>query len=735
MIKRSALSFLLVALFVGCVSCGGGGGSSTPIAVTISAPSSIATVGTPLQFTATVTGTSDTAVTWQVNGQPGGSAATGTISSSGAYLATAVPSPATVTVTAVSQADSTKSGSLGITVQSGGGGAVTVTVSPSGNVNDPVNVGTFATQTFTATVTGTSNTAVTWSISCSVGGTACGAISSAGKYVAPNSVPTLQNGDGSVTNDTVLVTATSQASASSFGSSVVYVKPLNQNELATPIQMGSSGSSVGATCIEGNSGFCYGGTLGSLLTRGTTPTLYIMSNNHVLGLADAGTPGQAITQPGEIETNCSTNGTNTVANLTSFVSLQPPPSVPVDVAIAQIISGEVDPNGNILELGSVSGGVPQPGQVVKGSGMVASPGEAVAKSGRTTGLTCASVEAISTEIFEIDYEKGCATSTSFTVDYSNQITVGLTTNGNNFIAEGDSGSLLVDENTATPVGLLFAGGGGTAIANPIAAVLSALKDASNNVPTFVGTSTPHSIAGCSLPPPSADGVVAKGSSKSQTLTALAASVAQNAPASDGSEASTLLGVAGVNAVSTGFSLDSPTEPAMLVFLPRGTPHSGVPAEINGIRTRIIETDDSSVRGSLTQSQAAQLTALSSQSETIALTPDQLHSAITVKENHVSALRGSQNVLGVGVALSLDSPGDPAVMVYVLQGQPHAAIPATMDGMRTRIKETTPFRAGVAVPRKTKAGCPVNGAPAKASPKRATTTAATAIRASLAAPGL
>ena len=53
------------------------------------------------QFTATVTNTTDTAVTWQVNGVTGGNATVGTINSSGLYTAPAViPNPASVTITA-----------------------------------------------------------------------------------------------------------------------------------------------------------------------------------------------------------------------------------------------------------------------------------------------------------------------------------------------------------------------------------------------------------------------------------------------------------------------------------------------------------------------------------------------------------------------------------------------------------------------------------------------------------
>lgn len=82
------------------------------------------------QFTATVSGSANTTVTWQVNGVTGGSAATGTIDVNGLYTApAAVPNPATVTVSAVSQADVTKSGSARMTIQAPTpAGTYTVTV-------------------------------------------------------------------------------------------------------------------------------------------------------------------------------------------------------------------------------------------------------------------------------------------------------------------------------------------------------------------------------------------------------------------------------------------------------------------------------------------------------------------------------------------------------------------------------------------------------------------------------
>src|SRR5208283_1664504 len=62
--------------------------------------------GASQQFAATVTGASNTSVTWQVNGVTGGNSAVGSISSLGSYQApSTIPSPSTVTVIAVANAN------------------------------------------------------------------------------------------------------------------------------------------------------------------------------------------------------------------------------------------------------------------------------------------------------------------------------------------------------------------------------------------------------------------------------------------------------------------------------------------------------------------------------------------------------------------------------------------------------------------------------------------------------
>jgi serine protease len=104
-------------------------GVTTPVVTVTVSPStaSVSASGGTQAFTATVGNTSNTAVTWQVDGVTGGNSTVGTISTSGLYTAPArVPSSATVTVTAISNADITRSDSAQVTItqssRNGGGG-------------------------------------------------------------------------------------------------------------------------------------------------------------------------------------------------------------------------------------------------------------------------------------------------------------------------------------------------------------------------------------------------------------------------------------------------------------------------------------------------------------------------------------------------------------------------------------------------------------------------------------
>lgn len=111
--------------------------------VTVAISPATATVnagGGTAAFAATVTNTSVTAATWEVDGVVGGNAVVGTISAAGVYTApAAIPSPATVTITALSAADPTTSATAQVTVSAapssghGGGGIDLLTLSALGS--------------------------------------------------------------------------------------------------------------------------------------------------------------------------------------------------------------------------------------------------------------------------------------------------------------------------------------------------------------------------------------------------------------------------------------------------------------------------------------------------------------------------------------------------------------------------------------------------------------------------
>ena len=152
---RGKLWAIFCVIVVG--SLPGCGGSSTTLPnVTITISPSVATLGLAgqQQFTATTSGTTNSSVTWEVNGVTGGNSTIGTISNTGLYKPpAAVPNPPTVTVTVVSQANTADIANSAVTLTSD----VLVSVSPTS-----ANLQLGKTQQFTASVTGSTNNAVTW---------------------------------------------------------------------------------------------------------------------------------------------------------------------------------------------------------------------------------------------------------------------------------------------------------------------------------------------------------------------------------------------------------------------------------------------------------------------------------------------------------------------------------------------------------------------------------------------
>lgn len=201
------------------------------------------------------------------------------------------------------------------------------------------------------------------------------------------------------------------------------------------------------------------GTIGALATE-KSGRIVILSNNHVLANENDAKVGDAILQPGDYDGG--RRPADVVARLAKWVKLNPKAANLVDAAIAAVARKiGVDPL-DYHELGTLSGARADP----------LLPGDAVAKAGRTTGITRGRVTAIEVDNVVVEYDIGV-------VSFDDQIEIESTGAGP-FSAGGDSGSLILDADNFG-CALLFAGsetGGrnsrGLTYANPIDVVLRKL---------------------------------------------------------------------------------------------------------------------------------------------------------------------------------------------------------------------------------------------------------------------
>ena len=166
-------------------------------------------LGSVEEFSAAVSGTSNTAVAWTVDGVPGGNGPMGTINNSGAYQAPAVlPAIPVMKVMATSQADPASSGTASVTVESD----VRVEVSP-GMASVPAG----ASVQLSASILSAGHPAngVNWTVAgAGCAGSTCGTISASGLYTAPARVPQFA---------AVMATATSVADPSQSASATMQV--------------------------------------------------------------------------------------------------------------------------------------------------------------------------------------------------------------------------------------------------------------------------------------------------------------------------------------------------------------------------------------------------------------------------------------------------------------------------------------------------------------------------------
>jgi len=315
---------------------------------------------------------------------------------------------------------------------------------------------------------------------------------------------------------------------------------------------GSSGGNIN----DISKAFCCSGTLGSLV-KDSSNVQYILSNNHVLADTDQAAPGEDISQPGLIDNNCRP------ATIVADFTVAPHLGTNVDAALAALRSGQMDSKGTILDIGVPSSTTSNAGN-----------GTLVAKSGRTTGLTCGSVQSTNTSV-KVQYQQGCNSGRKFTITYTNQVVVG----GSGFSAGGDSGSLIVTQSGKHPTALLFAGSSSTTIGNPIGDVLSQVSSSLGKSVSFVGSSKPGNI---SCP--------AGAATSSSTHSAPSQFGLDRASAAKEAHVQELMADPAVMAVGVGSSESNSAVAVVNVYVETGRAHGRIPAQLDGVPTQIIQTD-------------------------------------------------------------------------------------------------------------------------------------------------
>lgn len=197
----------------------------------------------------------------------------------------------------------------------------------------------------------------------------------------------------------------------------------------------------GSSAAPAGSG--YSGTFGALCLK--QAALFGLSNNHVFGECNHTPLGHPILSPSANDTGAGLPYPDSIFRHSQFAPLhsgdplQMAPSK-LDAAIAEVLSVDrvTSMQGTFYDTPTTTTD-PAAGMAVK-------------KVGRTTGLTAGIVEARLVRIFALPYK---AAKFKATVYFEDIWTVRGTW-GNSFAAPGDSGSLVVTEDEAFAVGLLFA---------------------------------------------------------------------------------------------------------------------------------------------------------------------------------------------------------------------------------------------------------------------------------------
>ncbi len=351
----------------------------------------------------------------------------------------------------------------------------------------------------------------------------------------------------------------------------------HQQAQARPVQLGTSGGNVNLFFSCFGSLYCSSGTLGSLV-QDSDGFQYILSNNHVMSRdINDGQVGDDVSQPGLIDANCDIAGA--VATFTTVVPINfagKNAKNKVDAGIAEIVSGNVDQAGLILDVGQASS------QILPADSNLL--GRSVKKSGRTTGLTTGSVAAIGVTI-KVCYDPCALFTCSKVGTFVEQIRVTPGT----FSDGGDSGSLIVENTASCPraVGLLFAGSDSDTFAATFQNVVCELKRVTGLDFSLVGCGD-FNVVTC---PTGGGGKGNGGKGNPHNAAGIAHASINAALRAKGRAEEALLKVAGVLGAGVGIDPKDRTKAVVEVYVEKATPatRAALPNAVDGVPVQIVET--------------------------------------------------------------------------------------------------------------------------------------------------
>ena len=190
------------------------------------------------------------------------------------------------------------------------------------------------------------------------------------------------------------------------------------------------------------------GTVAAIVRK--TGVLYILSNSHVLAQSGKGKVGDKILYPGPADGG--TASTNLAATLSEFIPFDLSGSLnnKMDAALAEIVHERISSVDLALALAGEPLTTIAPERDMK-----------IVKVGRTTGRT-------SGKVVDVNFR--------FTLKYPNVGSVGYLDQVlcTRYTDAGDSGSLVIAEDTKKIVGLHFAGANGGSVFSPIIPIVKSL---------------------------------------------------------------------------------------------------------------------------------------------------------------------------------------------------------------------------------------------------------------------